>query len=229
MVAGARELTEEVRALADEGSVLPVVVDLSDPSGPASLIDAAITTYGGLDILVNNVGATRPRPDGFLSITDDDWLQTITINLLAAVRTTRSAIPHLLARGGGNIVSTVSVNAFLPDPLVMDYSAAKAALANFSKSLSKEYGPQGIRVNTVSPGPVATDLWLGHGGVAETVARASGVDADAVAKGAAAQGVTGRFTYPQEVADLIVLLASGRAGNVTGSDLVIDGGLVQTT
>src|SRR4051794_1534057 len=109
VVAGARELTEEVRALAGHGSVLPVEVDLSDPSGPASLVDAAIATYGGLDILVNNVGATRPRPDGFLSITDDDWLQTLTINLLAAVRTTRAAIPHLLERGGGTIVSTVSV------------------------------------------------------------------------------------------------------------------------
>ncbi len=226
VVAGAREISDDVRALAP--SVLPVEVDLSYASGPATLIDAAITAFGGLDALINNVGATRPRPDGFLSITDDDWLQTLTINLMAAVRTTRAAIPHLLERGGGAIVSTVSVNAFLPDPLVMDYSAAKAALASFSKSLSKEYGPRGIRVNTVSPGPVATDLWLGKDGVAQTVGRANGLDPDAVAKGAAAQGATGRFTTPDEVADLIVLLASSRAANMTGSDVVIDGGLVQT-
>jgi NAD(P)-dependent dehydrogenase (short-subunit alcohol dehydrogenase family) len=125
-------------------------------------------------------------------------------------------------------VTTSSVNAFLPDPLVIDYSAAKAALANFCKALSKEVGPRGVRVNTVSPGPVATALWLGDGGVAQTVARATGAQPDAVAKQAAEQMVTGRFTRPQEVADLVLLLASDRAGNVTGADFVIDGGLITT-
>ncbi len=85
-----------------------------------------------------------------------------------------------------------------------------------------------MRVNTVSPGPVATDLWLGDRGVANVVAHAGGVDPDSVAQQAAAQAATGRFTTPQEVADLVVFLASGRAGNVTGADFVIDGGLVQT-
>jgi NAD(P)-dependent dehydrogenase (short-subunit alcohol dehydrogenase family) len=133
-----------------------------------------------------------------------------------------------LSRFQSTIVSTCSVNAVLPDPLVIDYSAAKAALLNFSKSLSKEVGPQGVRVNTVSPGPVATQLWLGEDGVAATVASASGGEARDVAKQAAADAVTGRFTRPEEVADLIVLLASDRAGNVTGADFVIDGGLITT-
>ena len=129
-------------------------VDLRTADGPARLIDAAVAAFGGLDILVNNVGAVRPRTGGFLSVTDEEWLSTLTINFLAAVRTTRAALPHLLDRGAGSIVTVGSVNAALPDPLVIDYSAAKAALANFSKSLSKEVGPRGIRVNTVSPGPV---------------------------------------------------------------------------
>ena len=94
---------------------------------------------------------------------------------MAAVRTTRAALPQLLRRGGGSIVTVSSVNAFLPDPLVVDYSAAKAALSSYCKSLSKEVGAQGIRVNTVSPGPVATALWLGEGGVAATVAGAAGL------------------------------------------------------
>jgi NAD(P)-dependent dehydrogenase (short-subunit alcohol dehydrogenase family) len=111
---------------------------------------------------------------------------------------------------------------------VIDYSAAKAALANFSKALSKEVGPRGIRVNTVSPGPVSTGLWLGDRGVAATVAEAQGVDPAAVAKHQAEEAATGRFTEPDQVADLVVLLAGERAGNVTGSDFVIDGGLVQT-
>jgi NAD(P)-dependent dehydrogenase (short-subunit alcohol dehydrogenase family) len=121
-----------------------------------------------------------------------------------------------------------SVNAFLPDPGVIDYSAAKGALANFCKSLSKEFGPRGLRVNTVSPGPVQTDLWLGKDGVAATVGRASGIDAEDVVARQAADSSTGRFTYPQEIADLVLLLAGGRAGNVTGSDFLIDGGLIKT-
>jgi NAD(P)-dependent dehydrogenase (short-subunit alcohol dehydrogenase family) len=125
-------------------------------------------------------------------------------------------------------VTVASVNAVLPDPLVMDYSAAKAALASFSKSLSKEVGPQGVRVNTVSPGPVATDLWLGQDGVAATVGSSAGLAPEAVAKQAAAGSVTGRFTAPEEVAALVVMVASDRAGNVTGADFVIDGGLVST-
>jgi NAD(P)-dependent dehydrogenase (short-subunit alcohol dehydrogenase family) len=110
----------------------------------------------------------------------------------------------------------------------LDYSAAKAALASFSKALSKEVGPHGIRVNTVSPGPVATDLWLGQGGVAATVSAATGTDPKDVASQAASQMVTGRFTRPEEVADLVVYLASDRAANITGADFAIDGGLIPT-
>jgi len=221
VTAGARtfgELPDGVRG---------VRADLGTPAGPAQLIDDAVGAYGGLDVLVNNVGATRPRTGGFLSISDDDWLTTLTLNLLSAVRTTRAAVPHLL-RSKGVIVTVVSVNAGLPDPLVMDYSAAKAALASFSKSLSKELGPQGVRVNTVSPGPVETDLWLGENGVAHTVGGANGIAPEAVAKQAMAGVPTGRFSTPDEVAALVVMVASDRAGNVTGADFVIDGGMVAT-
>jgi NAD(P)-dependent dehydrogenase (short-subunit alcohol dehydrogenase family) len=206
--------------------VIPVGVDLSTPDGPARLVAMAAEAFGGgLDILVNNVGAVRPRTGGFLSVTDEDWAAALNLNLLAAVRTTRAALPLLLARGTATIVTVNSVNASLPDPLVIDYSAAKAALGSFCKSLSKEYGPRGIRVNTVSPGPVSTDLWLGDGGVAATVAGAGGGDPAAVAASAAGGSVTGRFTRPDEVADIVLLFASDRAGNVTGADVLIDGGL----
>ncbi|MEU7870797.1 oxidoreductase [Dactylosporangium sp. NPDC049140] len=228
VVAGARSLTTELSDLAAGAAVEPVAVDLGTPDGPGRLVAAAVAAHGGLDILVNNVGAVRPRPGGFASVTDDDWLATLTINFLAAVRTTRAALPHLIERGGGAVVTVNSVNARLPDPLVIDYSAAKAALGNFSKALSKEVAPHGIRVNTVSPGPVSTGLWLGAEGVAVTVAAAAGATPEDVARGAAAGSATGRFTEPGEVADLVVLLASGRAGNVTGADFAIDGGLIQT-
>jgi NAD(P)-dependent dehydrogenase (short-subunit alcohol dehydrogenase family) len=228
VVAGARTLTTELSDLAERATVRPVAVDLADPDGPSRLVQAAVDAYGGLDVLVNNVGAVIPRTGGFLSVTDDDWLTTLTINFLAAVRTTRAALPHLLDRGTGVVVTVNSVNARLPDPLVIDYSAAKAALANFSKSLSKEVGPRGVRVVTVSPGPVSTGLWLGTGGVAATVAQAAGATPESVAQGAARESVTGRFTQPEEVADLVLLLASDRAGNITGADVVIDGGLIAT-
>ncbi|GAB3203860.1 hypothetical protein GCM10027262_02520 [Nocardia tengchongensis] len=117
--------------------------------------------------------------------------------------------------------------ATLADPAVIDYSAAKAALTNTAKSLSKQLGPNGIRVNTISPGPVATDLWLGDTGVAHANAHATG--GDSVAESAAAASVTGRFSRPDEIADLAVFLASPRAANITGSDFVIDGGLLTTT
>jgi NAD(P)-dependent dehydrogenase (short-subunit alcohol dehydrogenase family) len=228
VVAGARERTDDLSQLAARFDTHFVPVDLSTSDGPAKLIAEAVSTFGGLEILVNNVGAAHPRTGGFLSVTDDDWIGALTLNFLAAVRTTRAALPHLLERRAGTIVTICSVNAFLPDPLVIDYCAAKAALANFSKALSKEVGPRGIRVNTISPGPVATALWLGKDGVAETVARASGGEPDVVARQAAEGTVTGRFTRPEEVADLVLLLASDRAGNVTGADFVIDGGLITT-
>ena len=227
VVAGARRSSPELTRLARTGRVDFVATDLATADGPAHLIDAA-AGRGRLDILVNNVGAVTPRLDGFLSVTDDEWIAAFMLNVMAAVRTTRAALPMMLAEGRGSIVTTSSVNAFLPDPVVIDYGAAKAALSNFCKALSKEIGPLGIRVNTVSPGPVATDLWLGQGGVAVTVAARGGADPSDVAAGAAAASVTGRFTQPDEIARLVAFLASDAAGNVTGTDVTIDGGLTTT-
>ena len=227
VIAGSRASSDELRQLVDDGSVRHVAVDLGRPDGASKLI-AAAAEEGRLDVIVNNVGAVKVRTHGFLEVTDDDWLESFQLTFMSSVRTIRAALPHMLAAGGGTIVTVCSVNAFLPDPGVIDYSAAKAALLNFSKALSKELGPKNIRVNTVSPGPVSTDLWLGHGGVADTVAAAGGGDAAAVRAGQAAMAATGRFTEPAEVADLVVLLASDRAGNVTGADFLIDGGLITT-
>jgi NAD(P)-dependent dehydrogenase (short-subunit alcohol dehydrogenase family) len=228
VVAGARTVDGELGRLADDGTVLPIDVDLSTVDGPAALVSAAVSAFERVDLLVNNVGAVRPRPDGFLTIPDDEWLATMNINFLAHVRTVRAALPHLYAAGTSAIVTIASVNATLPDPLVIDYSAAKAALLNFSKALSKEAGPKGVRVNTISPGPVSTDLWLGPDGVAATLGRVGGADPAAIAEQAAQGSVTGRFTEPEEVASLVLYLADDRAANLTGADIVIDGGLITT-
>jgi NAD(P)-dependent dehydrogenase (short-subunit alcohol dehydrogenase family) len=225
VTAGARTSSAELDQLAGTGAVLLVAADLAESGAPAKLVAAA---GDRIDILVNNVGAAPARTGGFGSITDEDWQASLTLNLMAAVRTTRAALPVMVAAGKGAIVNISSANAFLPDPAVMDYGAAKAALANFSKSLSKEAGPHGIRVNTISPGPVATDLWLGDRGVAAAVSHATGARAEDVQGQAARQMVTGRFTRPEEVADLVLILASDRTANVTGADITIDGGLIPT-
>lgn len=227
VVAGARTRRADLQVLENGGEVIFVPVDLTTEEGPTALV-AKAAELGGVDILVNNAGAVSARPNGFLTVSDEQWQESLTLTFMAAVRTTRLAIPQLKRRGGGAIITISSVNAFLPDPLVIDYSAAKAALSNFSKSLSKEVGRDGIRVNTVSPGPVGTDLWLGEGGVAQTVGAANSVAPGDVSARAAADSVTGRFTLPQEVADLVVMLASDRLANITGADFVIDGGLVTT-
>jgi NAD(P)-dependent dehydrogenase (short-subunit alcohol dehydrogenase family) len=226
VLAGARSLTPELETMVAGGSVEFFAVDLATPLGPSALIERALEGRG-VDILVNNVGAVKPRPDGVASVTDADWESTLNLTLMSAVRTIRAALPGLIL-GGGSIITISSVNAALPDPLVPDYSAAKAALSNYCKSVSKEVGRHGVRVNTISPGPVETALWLGATGVAQTVSQAGGGTPEEVAAAAAAQAVTGRFTQPREVADLVLLLASDRSANITGADFRIDGGLIPT-
>ena len=225
VVAGARSSSTELEALAAIGAVDIVRVDLADVEGPAALVAAAGER---VDILINNVGLATARTGGFLAITDEQWTASLNLNFLAAVRTTRAVLPGMIAAGRGSIVNVGSVNAELPDPGVIDYSAAKAALANFAKSLSKEVGPHGIRVNSVNPGPVETGLWLGDSGIAQTVGGATGLAPTDVQKAAVAETATKRFTRPVEVADLVVLLASDRTANVTGTGFTIDGGLIQT-
>src|SRR5205807_6950466 len=128
------------------------------------------------------------------------------LNFFAALRATRAAVAEMIEQGEGAIVNVASVNSFFhPDGLVIDYGAAKAALLNVAKALSQELGPKGIRINSVSPGPVATDLWLGDHGVAATIGKATGVSADAVREQAIAGMPTGRFTTPDEVATLVAM------------------------
>jgi len=238
------------KALADEGArvvagslttdsleglkgVSPVAVDLSAHDGPARLIQHATDEHGRLDVLINNVGAVRMRTQGFFGTSDEDFAWAMQMNFFIALRASRAALTTMVEKGTGAIVNVASVNAFFqPDAATIDYGAAKAALVNLTKTLAQEFGPAGIRVNAVSPGPVSTDLWLGEHGVAETVAKATGVDADTARKTIIA-GIggfaTGRFTSPEEVAALITFLASDLADNITGSNYLIDGGLIKTT
>jgi NAD(P)-dependent dehydrogenase (short-subunit alcohol dehydrogenase family) len=225
VVAGSRG----IESLVGLERVSPVEVDLAERRGPARLVAHAVDQFGGIDVLVNNVGGVHPRLDGFLSLSDEDFEASLQLNFYSALRATRAAVAEMSKRGGGVIVNVASVNSFYePDGVVIDYGAAKAALLNVAKSLSQELGPHGIRITSVSPGPVATDLWLGEAGVAATIGRSTGAGAEAIRAQAVAGMPTGRFTTPEEVAAIVAFLASPRAGNVTGSSWVIDGGLVKT-
>jgi NAD(P)-dependent dehydrogenase (short-subunit alcohol dehydrogenase family) len=229
VVAGA--LTTD--SLSGIGGVTALALDLTDPAAPGELVRRAVDDHGRVDVLVNNVGATRIRLDGFLAVDDEQFEWAMQMNFFTTLRASRAALPTMVTQGSGAIVNVASVNAFYqPDGATIDYGAAKAAVANLTKSLAQEFGPRGIHVNAVSPGPVSTDLWLGEEGVAQTVAKKTGVDAD-TARGQIVAGMggfaTGRFSTPEEVATLVVLLASERTANVTGANYVIDGGLIKTT
>ncbi len=229
VVAGART-TEGLR---DIDRVTAVAIDLAAHDRPGRLVQRAIDEHGRVDILVNNVGAVRLRLEGFLGTSDEEFEWAMQMNFFCALRATRAAVVPMVKQGAGAIVNVASVNAFFqPDAGTIDYGAAKAALVNLTKSLSQEFGPRGVRVNAVSPGPVSTELWLGKDGVAATVARATGVDPETARKNVVASiggFATGRFTTPEEVATLVVLLASKLTANVTGANYVIDGGLIKTT
>ena len=208
VVAGARSSSAELDALVAAGSARAVEGDLTTHEAVRSLVAAAGPR---VDILVNNVGRSLPRLNGFAAITDEEWLMSLTLNTMAAIRMTRAVLPAMRAAGSGSIVNVGSVNAWFPDPGLVDYSAAKAALWNVAKGLAKEVAEHGIRVNTVSPGPVATARWR-----PDQLAAVS------------ARMLTGRLTRPEEVADVVAMLASERTANVTGATWTVDGGLVPT-
>ena len=225
VVAGSLHSSAELEAMAAEGSVEVLAVDLTEPSAPGRLVELA---GDRVDILVNNVGAAPARTDGFLHMTDAQWQSSLELNLLVAVRATRgAAAPDAGGRSRSDREHRVGQRQAARsngDRLFR----REGGPGELSKALSKEVGGRGVRVNTVSPGPVATALWLGDAGVAKTVGRAAGLTPEEVADRAAHQSVTGRFTQPSEVADLVVLLASDGTANITGADFTIDGGLITT-
>ncbi|MEU2893491.1 SDR family NAD(P)-dependent oxidoreductase [Streptomyces albidoflavus] len=234
VVAVSRSSSPELEQLAGP-DLLHVRADLTDPAAPAQAVARAVEHFGGLDILVNNAGGRPPGiampRTGFFDSDDGQWQSVFDFNLFAVVRAIRAAIPHLIARGGGAIVNISTGMARQPAPVNIEYGAAKAGLSNLTKVLSEEFGPQGVRVNTVSPGAVLTAWWTEEGGAADIIASATGADRDTVMDSAAPQmmgQVTGRLIDPREVADTVLLLASPRSASTTGADYAVDAGYVKT-
>ncbi|MCZ4125330.1 SDR family NAD(P)-dependent oxidoreductase [Streptomyces sp. H39-S7] len=221
VLGGARTIGPELSEVAAH----TLEVDLTTTDGPARLVEHAVQTFGGLDILVNNVGGRTVSAQGFLDLDDEGWAKGFDLNFFSAIRTIRAALPSLIESRGA-IVNIGSVNGRLAAPRLVEYSAAKAALTNLTKSLSEEFGPQGVRVNTVSPGPVRTDTWdspqraqrMGMASAEELVA--------AVPKWMGL--TTGKIIEPEEVAAIVALLASDRLPGATGGDWLIDAGMLKS-
>jgi NAD(P)-dependent dehydrogenase (short-subunit alcohol dehydrogenase family) len=227
VVGAARTASPKLRATGE----VPVVADLSTPDGPAALVDRALAELGEIDVLVNNVGGGdggEGQTAGFLGFDDQAWQDGLRLNFLSAVRTTRAALPSLLRRRGA-IVTVSSIGARQPSGGPITYTTAKAALTAFGKALAEEFGPRGVRVNTVSPGPVRTALWVSPEGYGAALAAAMGVPHEELLAGLPASSglTTGRLIEPEEVASLVAYLASPLAGSVAGADYRIDGGAVK--
>jgi NAD(P)-dependent dehydrogenase (short-subunit alcohol dehydrogenase family) len=218
VIAGARRMSESRSA----DGLTAVDVDLSSADGPATLVDAAVQAHGGLDYLVNNVGAGRLHFEGFASISDQDWQESFDTNLMSAIRATRAALPHVISRRGA-IVNISSLNGKTPAKEAPEYSAMKAALLNISRALALELAGQGVRVNAITPGPVMTDMQAGPGGIAEQVAAVTGGSIDEYLASVNAAVPLGRFAEAREIADAVLMLLSPRLAYVTGADLAVDG------
>jgi NAD(P)-dependent dehydrogenase (short-subunit alcohol dehydrogenase family) len=206
-----------------------VAADVATPDGCASVAAAIRDRLGGVDILVHVVGGSSAPPGGFAALSDDQWHRALDQNLFPAVRLDRALLPAMIEQGSGVIIHVSSIQGRLPLPAsTIAYAAAKAALSNYSKGLSKEVSPKGIRVVRVSPGWVETEAAVR---LVSRLAETSGGDYEAARQSLmdSLGGIPlGRPAKPREVADLIAFLASPRAASITGAECVIDGGTIPT-
>jgi len=225
---GAKVLTT-ARSSPQAGNDMFVAADAATSDGCAAIVDAVSQRIGGVDIIVHVVGGSSAPAGGFAVLDDDEWQKELNLNLLPAVRLDRALLPAMIEQGPGVIVHVTSIQRQMPLPKsTLAYAAAKAALSNYSKGLSKEVGPKGIRVVRVAPGWIETTAATA---LIARLAAEAGSDEETARHGLmdSLGGIPiGRPATPNEVADLIAFLVSPRAGSITGSEYVIDGGTVPT-
>ncbi len=218
----ASEVHEVCRQIHDGGgSAVPIVADMATLDGAVAAADAAATELGHLDILVNNAGGSTPKP--IAQLDDGDWQDALDLNFLSAVRTTSRLGPAMQARGRGSIVNMASISGREPGKFVGPYSAAKAALINYSKLMSDFYAPSGVRVNCVLPGIIETSATSRN---AVQSAQATGRSTAEIMETMLKKNPipAGRLGRPEEVAAVVRMLVSPEAAFVTGAAITVDGG-----
>jgi NAD(P)-dependent dehydrogenase (short-subunit alcohol dehydrogenase family) len=216
---GARVVTSGRRSGPGIGEVLHVAADFAEPEAPEVLISAAEKALGRVDVLVNNVGIAYVR--SFEGVTDDQWDEMWQLNVMSYVRAIRAVLPGMRQQGAGAIVNVSSSAGKRPSTSMPNYSVTKAAVLSLSRLIADLYAKDGIRCNAVTPGPTATDIWLGEGGLAEQQG-----DRDEVLAKVSAGRPIGRLAEPDEIASVIAFLCSERASYVTGAAWSADGGTV---
>ncbi len=216
---GARVVTSGRSGPPGVGEALHVAGDLAEPGEPERLVAEAAAGLGGLDVLINNVGIARQAR--FEEVADEEWEAYWQLNVMSYVRAIRAALPILQERGGGAIVNVSSSAGKRPSTGMPHYSVMKAAVLSLSRVVADLYAKDGIRCNAVTPGPTATEAWLGEGGLADQQG-----DREEVLKKVGAGRPLGRLARPEEIAAVIVFLCSDRASYVTGAAWSADGGTV---
>lgn len=228
--AGATVLTT-ARSIPDDlqSPDLIIQADISTPDGVQKVVKEVVVRFGGVDILIHNVGGSSAPSGGALALNDDDWQQTFNINLFAAVRLDRAFLPKMLEQNSGVIIHISSIQRTLPlYEATLAYAAAKAALTNYSKGLSNQVTPNGVRVNAVAPGFIETTA---AEKLIQRLAEKSNTDLDTARKGLidSLGGIPmGRPGRPEEVAELVAFLVPDRASYISGTEYVIDGGTIPT-
>jgi len=217
---GARVITCGRGEAPGVGEAGHVTADLSQPGEPERVVAEA----GELDVLVNNVGYAEQRD--FLAVTDEQWDEVWQLNVMSYVRAIRAAVPSMKERGGGVIVNVSSTAGKRPSTGMPDYSITKAAVLSLSRLVADLYAGDGIRCNAITPGPTATEAWLGDGGLADQQAKRSGKSREEVLEAVGKGRPLGRLAEPNEMAAVIAFLCSDQASYVTGAAWSADGGTV---
>ncbi|MBW4706326.1 SDR family oxidoreductase [Roseobacter sp. YSTF-M11] len=219
-------VTEDLAAVTKASGGFALELDMGQRESAQTLLQAVESEFGGLDILINNLGASPVR-DGFLSTTDDDWERLFQINLFSMVRVTRAALPQLIETQGV-MVNITSVLAREPITIQPDYCATKAATLNLAQNLAAEFGPNGVRVVSVSPGPTLTPQWTDPGGQLEQYAARCGCTPEDARDRAIPEELglsLRRFVMPEDIAQTVLFAASPRSRALTGTEIVVDGGM----
>ncbi len=206
------------------GRAEPLVLDVTNPGAGSRVLSTCLERYARIDALVNNAGTSFVRP--VEELTDDDWQTQWELHVMAPMRLMRELAPAMARRGWGRIVNVCSSSGKRPSQTNVAYSVTKAAELSLSRAFADKYASQAVLINAVAPGPVASELWMAPGGLADQNAEARGKSREEILESTAGRVPIGRLANENEIASVIVFLCSEPASNVAGAAWSVDGGSV---